>query len=108
MKNIEETEKAKRQVAEERKDRKRGADDEEHLAAARCECQIYKALNQSHWRFIVYRPNMKTKSDAEILRDAKLEAMGLPPEEHSRQSHHDRPQMATDELVRAHESRFYR
>ena len=43
---------------------------------------------------------MKTKSDAEILRDAKLEAMGLPPEDHDRQPHHDRPQMATDELVR--------
>ena len=37
LKNIEDTEKAKRQVAEERKERKRPADDEEHLAAARCE-----------------------------------------------------------------------
>lgn len=37
LKNIEDTEKAKRQVAEERKDLKRHADDEEHLAAARCE-----------------------------------------------------------------------
>lgn len=36
LKNIEETEKAKRQVAEERKDLKRRGDDEEHLAAARC------------------------------------------------------------------------
>ena len=39
------------------------------------------------------------KSDADIIRDAKLEAMGLPPQE----DHHprrDRPQMATDEMVR--------
>lgn len=50
--------------------------------------------------FVVYRPNLKTKSDADILRDAKLEAMGLPPEEHERRPQHDRPQMATDELVR--------
>ena len=48
---------------------------------------------------LVYRPNLKTKSDADILRDAKLEAMGLPPEEHEHRPHHDRPQMATDELV---------
>ena len=37
LKNIEETEKAKRVVAEERKDRKRAANDEEHLAGSRCE-----------------------------------------------------------------------
>ncbi|PSR93804.1 hypothetical protein PHLCEN_2v4699 [Hermanssonia centrifuga] len=83
LKNIEETEKAKRIVAEERKERKKPTDDEEHLAAAR-----------------FYRPNMKTKSDADILRDAKLEAMGLPSEEHNhRRQHHERQQMATDELV---------
>ena len=50
---------------------------------------------------LVYRPNLKVKSDADILRDAKLEAMGLPPE-HSdnRRQHYERTQMATDELVR--------
>lgn len=37
LKNIEETEKAKRTLTEERKDRKRKTDDEEHLAAARCQ-----------------------------------------------------------------------
>lgn len=42
---------------------------------------------------------MKTKSDAEILRDAKLEALGLLPEEKERRPHRDRPQMATDEMV---------
>lgn len=99
LKNIEETEKAKRQVAEERKDRKRPANDEEHLAAARCE-----ELPFTHRHLVltlceVYRPNLKTKSDADILRDAKLEAMGLAPEEHEHRPQRERPQMATDELV---------
>ena len=48
---------------------------------------------------VVYRPNLKTKSDADILRDAKLEAMGLPPEDHEHRPHYERPQMATDEMV---------
>ncbi|KAG1734984.1 hypothetical protein EDB19DRAFT_1896336 [Suillus lakei] len=80
LKNIEETEKAKRQVAEVRKERKR-PNDEEHLVATR-----------------FYRPHLKQKSDAEIMRDAKLEAMGLPPQE-DRRPHGERPQMATDEVV---------
>lgn len=36
LRNIEETEKAKRQVAEERKERKKVNTDEEHLVATRC------------------------------------------------------------------------
>lgn len=45
------------------------------------------------------------KSDADIIRDAKLEAMGLPPAEDNEphrgnRPRHDRPQMATDEMVR--------
>lgn len=49
---------------------------------------------------LVYRPNLKAKSDADILRDAKLEAMGLPPQDDTpKKSHYERPQMATDELV---------
>ena len=36
LKNIEETEKAKRMIAEQRKDKQRQLDDEAHLAAARC------------------------------------------------------------------------
>lgn len=83
LKNIEETEKAKRTLTEERKDRKKKSDGEEHLAASR-----------------FYRPNLKTKSDADIIRDAKLEAMGMLPEEREhRRPHHERTQMATDELV---------
>lgn len=80
LKNIEDTEKAKRQVAEVRKERKR-PNDEEHLVATR-----------------FYRPHLKQKSDAEIMRDAKLEAMGLPPQE-DRRPRGERPQMATDEVV---------
>ncbi|PPQ68276.1 hypothetical protein CVT26_006191 [Gymnopilus dilepis] len=83
LKNIEETEKAKRVVAEERQERKKGGTDEEHLVASR-----------------FYRPNLRPKSDADILRDAKLEAMGMPPQDDSpRRSNHERSQMATDELV---------
>lgn len=55
---------------------------------------------------IVYRPNLKTKSDADILRDAKLEAMGLLPEDHEHRPHHDRPQMATDEMVHVVPARY--
>lgn len=47
----------------------------------------------------VYRPNLKQKSDADILRDAKLEAMGLPAENHEHRPQYERPQMATDEMV---------
>lgn len=83
LKNIEDTEKAKRIVAEERQDRKKPNNDEEHLAASR-----------------FYRPNLKQKSDADILRDAKLEAMGMPThDEQSRRPYHERTQMATDEMV---------
>ncbi|KAJ7437144.1 hepatocellular carcinoma-associated antigen 59-domain-containing protein [Mycena galericulata] len=84
LKNIEETEKAKRVVAEGRQEqRKKANNDEEHLVAAR-----------------FYRPNLKTKSDADILRDAKLEAMGMPvQDDQPRRTNHDGAQMATDELV---------
>ncbi|KAA1473411.1 hypothetical protein DENSPDRAFT_851596 [Dentipellis sp. KUC8613] len=83
LKNIEETEKAKLLLTQGRKDKKpEGKNDEEHLAASR-----------------FYRPNLRMKSDADIIRDAKLEAMGLPPEDHEPRPRHDRPQMATDEAV---------
>ncbi|KAE9386771.1 hypothetical protein BT96DRAFT_509441 [Gymnopus androsaceus JB14] len=82
LKNIEETEKAKRVVAEERSERKKAnSNNEEHLVASR-----------------FYRPNLKMKSDADIIRDAKLEAMGLPPSE-DQPRRQDKPQMATDEVV---------
>ena len=48
----------------------------------------------------VYRPNLRAKSDTDILRDAKLEAMGLPPQDDlPHRSNQERAQMATDELV---------
>jgi hypothetical protein len=42
---------------------------------------------------------MKQRSDVDIMRDAKLEAMGYAPQE-DRKPRHDKPQMATDEMVR--------
>jgi hypothetical protein len=48
---------------------------------------------------LVYRPNLKQKSDADIMRDAKMEAMGLRPEDHEPQQKQTRNQMATDEMV---------
>ncbi|KIJ13260.1 hypothetical protein PAXINDRAFT_117267 [Paxillus involutus ATCC 200175] len=81
LRNIAETEKAKRQVAEERKEHKKANNDEEHLVATR-----------------FYRPHLKQKTDAEIMRDAKLEARGMRPRE-DRRPRNDRPQMATDEVV---------
>lgn len=47
---------------------------------------------------------MKQKSDVEIMREAKLEAMGLPALE-ERKPRHDKPQMATDEMVCVADSR---
>jgi len=82
LKNIEETEKAKRVVAEERQERKKSSNDEEHLVASR-----------------FYRPNLRAKSDADILRDAKLEAMGMLPQDNSPRRTTERTQMATDEIV---------
>ncbi|CAL1700412.1 unnamed protein product [Somion occarium] len=82
LKNIEETEKAKRMVAEERKGKRKFNDDEAHLVASR-----------------FYQPNLRAKSDADIIRDAKLEAMGLLPEDHEPRREGGRSQMATDEMV---------
>ncbi|KXN92341.1 hypothetical protein AN958_08572 [Leucoagaricus sp. SymC.cos] len=83
LKNIEETEKAKRSVDENRQQKKKVNPDEEHLVAQR-----------------FYRPGYRAKSDADILRDAKLEAMGLLPQNDSpRRSNHERNLMATDEIV---------
>ncbi|GAW01033.1 hypothetical protein LENED_002601 [Lentinula edodes] len=82
LKNIEDTEKAKRVVAEERSERKQPHNnDEAHLVASR-----------------FYRPNLKMKSDADLIRDAKLEAMHLPTSE-DQPRRQDKPQMATDEMV---------
>ncbi|KAL5527718.1 hypothetical protein ACEPAG_6519 [Sanghuangporus baumii] len=83
LKNIEETEKAKRLIAVAKRERSRNNTDEEALASTR-----------------FYKPNLKQKSDADIIRDAKLEAMGLHPDDYEpRRHHHEKVQTATDELV---------
>lgn len=88
LKNIEETEKAKRTVSENRKEnrsRPRDGNDERHLAAAR-----------------FFNPHLKVQSDADAMRDAKLEAMGLPPEMDTRgyiKERDNRREVATDEQV---------
>ena len=47
---------------------------------------------------LVYQPSLKQKSDADIMRDAKMEAMGLRPDDHEPPKHkHNR--MATDDVV---------
>ena len=98
------TEKAKQALTQARKDRaKRQNDDEEHLSAARCTCM---PLQKHPFAFLslfslVFRANTRMKSDADIIRDARLEAMGLPPAEESELHRGNRkPQMATDEMVR--------
>ncbi|KAJ1308888.1 hypothetical protein OPQ81_004575 [Rhizoctonia solani] len=87
LKNIEETEKAKRTVSENLKDSRkpREKDDERHLAATR-----------------FFNPRLKVQSDADAMRDAKLEAMGLPPEMDTRgyiKERDNRREVATDEQV---------
>ena len=101
MKNIEETEKVKRIIAEERNDKRRANDEEAHLSAARCAYILVSTVRKVAERcvFIVYQPNLKAKSDADIIRDAKLAAMGLLPEEHEPRRQSERSQMATDEIV---------
>ena len=101
MKNIEETEKAKRIIAEERNDKRRANDEEAHLSAARCAYILASIIHKvaKCYVVIVYQPNLKAKSDADIIRDAKLAAMGLLPEEHEPRRQSERSQMATDEIV---------
>ncbi|CUA69376.1 hypothetical protein RSOLAG22IIIB_03899 [Rhizoctonia solani] len=88
LKNIEETEKAKRTVSENLKESRhkpREKNDERHLAATR-----------------FFNPHLKVQSDADAMRDAKLEAMGLPPEMDTRgyiKERDNRREVATDEQV---------
>ncbi len=64
---------------------------------------VDEAFHHAYGRFShissVYRPNLKAKSDADIMRDAKLEAMGLRPDDHEPRRTSQRAQMATDEMV---------
>ncbi|KAH9023439.1 hepatocellular carcinoma-associated antigen 59-domain-containing protein [Lactarius pseudohatsudake] len=81
LRNIEETEKAKITLSHGRSRDRKQPDDEAHLVATR-----------------FYRPSLRAKSDADIIRDARREALGLPPavEEEDRGRG---PRMATDEMV---------
>jgi len=81
LRNIEETEKAKRTVEDEKRARQANREDEDgHLAATR-----------------FFRPHQTVTSDATALRNAKLEAMGIDVPEPRRNS--DRKEMATDDMV---------
>ncbi|KAF8494217.1 hepatocellular carcinoma-associated antigen 59-domain-containing protein [Russula emetica] len=86
LRNIEETEKAKLSLSHGRPrepQRRKVPDEEAHLAATR-----------------FYRPAMRAKSDADIIRDARREALGLPPAAHDEEERGPRgPRMATDEQV---------
>ncbi|KAF9506123.1 hypothetical protein BS47DRAFT_1374173 [Hydnum rufescens UP504] len=86
LKNIEETEKAKRLVADERRaklQRQQTQSNEPDLSTTR-----------------FFKPHVTLQSDAEALRLAKLEAQGLPIEpETKRHPRADRREMATDDQV---------
>ena len=96
-------------VAEERHDRRKPVNDEEHLVASRCAYHwTFEMPAKAHDQRTVYRPNLRAKSDTDILRDAKLEAMGLPPQDDlHRRSNQERVQMATDEMVGLHNYKFF-
>jgi len=81
LRNIEETEKAKLTLSHGRTRDHKTPNDEAHLAATR-----------------FYRPALRAKSDADIIRDARREALGLPPA-HEEEDRQRGPRMATDEQV---------
>jgi hypothetical protein len=96
LKNIEDTEKAKR-VLNETKGERKPQNPEAHLVATRC-TSVPSFHPTAHQLGVVYQPNLRQKSDADIMRDAKLEAMGLRPEDHE-QPKHKQSRMATDDVV---------
>lgn len=74
--------------------------EEERLAATRCMYYSRPLDEDLGSHIIVYKPNLKHKSDADVIRDAKREAMGLRPDDYAERRHHqDRNQTATDEMV---------
>jgi hypothetical protein len=97
LRNIEETEKAKLTLSHGRSRDRKQPDDEAHLVATRCTLS-FSLINISSLSHAVYRPSLRAKSDADIIRDARREALGLPPsvEEEDRARG---PRMATDEMV---------
>ncbi|KAH9983549.1 hepatocellular carcinoma-associated antigen 59-domain-containing protein [Russula compacta] len=82
LRNIEETEKAKLTLSHGRtRDRKAPT-----------------TKPTSPQRAVLYRPALRAKSDADIIRDARREALGLPPA-HDEEERARGPRMATDEQV---------
>lgn len=83
LRNIEETEKAKRIAAEEKRAREaqRMNPDEARLAATR-----------------FYNPHLRQESDQEAIKQAKYKALGIDVPEKS-QRKHERPELASDEAV---------
>ncbi|KAH8984240.1 hepatocellular carcinoma-associated antigen 59-domain-containing protein [Lactarius akahatsu] len=98
LRNIEETEKAKITLSHGRSRDRKQPDDEAHLVATRCTLSFTSPSQPKHLLCAVYRPSLRAKSDADIIRDARREALGLPPtvEEEDRGRG---PRMATDEMV---------
>jgi hypothetical protein len=50
---------------------------------------------------IVYRPALRAKSDADIIRDARREALGLPP------AAHDEEEREVEKVKRTHSLTIY-
>jgi hypothetical protein len=108
LRNIEETEKAKLSLSHGRRTRepshRKVPDEEAHLAATRCAFSVLRFKKDILFYFylmIVYRPSLRAKSDADIIRDARREALGLPPAANDEEDRHSSrgPRMATDEQV---------
>lgn len=68
---------------------------------------VSPSFNVFHCRLtglLVFNPHLKVQSDADAMRNAKLEAMGLPPEMDTRgyiKERDNRRDVATDEQVRS-------
>lgn len=97
LKNIEETEKAKREMMEQRKaaaaERATKGPQDEDYGAARCKSSnmpiMFGVL------MTVFRGNRVVASDAHAMEDAKRQAAGLPPTQRAPRG--DRHQEATDD-----------
>jgi hypothetical protein len=49
--------------------------------------------------FLVYNPHLRQQSDEALMKQAKLQAMGLPVPDKNQRRNSDRPELATDEAV---------
>lgn len=101
LKNIEDTEKAKRRLAEEKEAAKLQADDEE-FAADRCEsAPVHRLASTADVQLLtVYRARRPLESDADALAKARREAAaGEAPEPSKRHGGSGRRELATDDQV---------